>query len=121
MPDSDLRSSVRAVIAELHINPEVVITQLCDYLLQSVAVFASDAHQVALNRSLDFELGVLDELDDPLGLLLRNALLQADALPHGAARRLLNLAVSQSFQRHTALNELRLQNVIQAFEPISIL
>src|SRR6266545_4502917 len=77
---------VRPVVSELHVNAEIVIAQGRDNLLQDVAVAARDAHGVALNRRLYFELRVFDELDDLFGLLLRNALLQRDSLANRTAQ-----------------------------------
>ena len=43
---------VRAVIRKLHVDSEVFFFQLGDDVLQRVAIFAGDAHNIGLNRSL---------------------------------------------------------------------
>ena len=69
------RQLVGPVIGELHVDAEIRIAEQLDGLLQDVAVAPADAHQVALNGGLHFQLAVLDFLDDLAGLLDRNALL----------------------------------------------
>jgi hypothetical protein len=50
---------IRSVVCELHVNAEIVIAQRRYDVLQNIAITARDAHRVALNRSLYFELRVL--------------------------------------------------------------
>ena len=50
--------------------------------LQDIAILAADAHEIALDGSLDLELAVLDLLDDLARLFGGDALLQRDLLAH---------------------------------------
>src|SRR5262245_63630186 len=111
---------VRPVVSELHVNAEIVIAQGRDDLLQNVAVAARDAHGVALNRRLRFELGVFDELDDLFGLLLGNPLLQSDSLANRPAQSRLDAAVSQTLERHAALDQFRLQDVVETLQLVLV-
>src|SRR5262245_2479880 len=111
---------VRPVVSELHVNAEIVIAQGRDNLLQRVAVAARDAHGVALDRRLHFELRVFYELDDLFGLLLRNALLQSDTLANRPAQGRFDTAVSQSLERHAALDQFRLQDVVEALQLVLV-
>src|SRR5262247_3489613 len=111
---------VRPVVSELHVNAEIVITQGRDNLLQRVAVAARDAHGVALNRRLRFELRVFDKLDDLFGLLLRNALLQRDSLTNRPPQSRLDTAVSQPLERHAAFDQFRLQDVVETLQPVLV-
>ena len=52
---------VGAVVGELHVDAEIVAAQQRDHFLQRVAIFAGDAHQVALDGRLHFLLAVLDQ------------------------------------------------------------
>src|SRR5438105_13296165 len=52
--------SVCPVIGELHVNAEIAAFDERDDLLQRVAVLSTHAHQVSLNGSLHFFLGILD-------------------------------------------------------------
>src|SRR5580700_9135517 len=54
--------SVGAIVGELHVDSEIVAAQQRDDLLQRIAIFAGDAHYVALDRSLDFLFAVFDQL-----------------------------------------------------------
>src|SRR5215471_12984492 len=76
---------VRSIIRELHIDAKVAGFQRGNHLLQGIAIAARDPDRVALDRGLHFRLGVLDQLDDILRLLLGNALLNLRALAHCAA------------------------------------
>src|SRR5215475_3773869 len=112
---------VRPVISELHINAEIVIAQGRDDLLQNVSVTARDSHGVALNRRLHFEFRVFDVLDDLFGLLLRDALLQRDSLANSPAERRFQTAVSQPLERHAALDQFRLQDFVEALQPVFVI
>src|SRR5271157_3438119 len=74
--------SVGSIVGKLHVDAEIALLQHGDDFLQRVAVFAADAHQVALNGSLHFLLRVLDDLDNLARLLDGDALLHGDALAH---------------------------------------
>ena len=80
-------------------------------LLQVVLVPSRDAHLVGLDRGLDLELAVLDRLDDLLGLLDRDSLLDLDDLADGAARRRLDLLEVERLDGDPALDEPRLEDV----------
>src|SRR5437660_11271200 len=88
---------IRPVIRELHVNAEIFGFKFANYILKCVTVTACDADRVALNRCLHFGLAVFDKFYDLFSLLLRNALLNLDALSDRPARRGFNFAVSQSF------------------------
>src|ERR1051326_783025 len=103
-----------AVVGELQRDPEVALAHQRDRLLQLVLVTAGDAHLIALDRRLHFQLGVLDLLHDRLRLLGFDPLHDLDVLPHRAARGLLDLAVVERLERDVALDELRLQDVLDA-------
>src|SRR5579864_4757641 len=77
---------VGAVIRKLQIDPEVVPLQQGNRLLQRVAVFAADAHQVTLNRGLRLLLRVLYQFHDLASFLDGNALLHGDT-PLGRSSR----------------------------------
>src|ERR1041385_405954 len=71
-------TSVRAVVDELHVDPEIALAQQLDGRLEHVAVTAGDPHKVAVDRGLYLELAVLDRLDDLARLFDWDALLQRD-------------------------------------------
>src|ERR1044071_10163935 len=84
---------VGTIVRKLHVYAEVFILQPGDYILKRVAIATRHADDVALNRSLDFDFSVLDELDHFPGFVLRNAFLDLRALSHCAAGGRLNVAV----------------------------
>ncbi len=84
--------------------------------LQGVAIFAGDAHEIALDGDLDLQLAVLDLLHDVARLLGGDSLLQGDLLLHGGAGGGNDLAVDQALQRHLALDQFGLQNVDHGLE-----
>src|SRR5215216_5790090 len=92
--------SVRAIVRKLHVNAEVFILQLGDYVLKRVAIAAGHAHDVTLNGSLDLCFTVLNELDDLFGFLLRDTFLDSCALSHCATRSRFDIAVAECFQRN---------------------
>src|ERR1700693_3532303 len=51
---------VRPVIGKLQVDPEIMPPQHGDDVLQRVAVFAADPHQVSLDRGLRFLLRILN-------------------------------------------------------------
>src|SRR5205814_237983 len=105
-------SLVRSIVRKLHIDAKVFRFQSGDNLLQRIAVFARHAHGVALNRCLHLSLRIFDELDDVFSPLLRNALLNLDALANCATSRGFNRAVRQSLQRHAATHQFLLKNIV---------
>src|ERR1043166_3389967 len=86
-------SLIRSIVRKLHVDAKVFRFQSGDDILQRIAVFAGDAHRVALNRSLHFRFRILDELDEVFGFLLRDALLNLNMLTNSAARCRLNRTV----------------------------
>src|SRR5437879_6336434 len=100
-----------AVVRELQGDPEVLVPQHRDDLLQIVAVLPGHADLVLLDGRLHPDLRVLDEPDDFLGALDRDPLLERDLLPERAAGALLDLAVGERLQRHPTLVQARLENV----------
>src|SRR5439155_10698269 len=83
-----------------------------DYRLEGVAIASRYSHHITLNRSLNFGLRILDVLDDLLGLLLRNSLLNLGALTDGAAGSRLRFSITKGFQRHAAAHQFLLQNLV---------
>src|SRR5687767_4494748 len=104
------RSAV-AVVVELERDPEILVPQQGDDLLQIIARLAGDADLVLVDRGLDLQLRVLDQAHDLLGLLDGDPLLEGDLLPQLVARRLLDGPVGEPLQRDAALVQLRLQDV----------
>src|SRR5437667_12803353 len=90
---------VRAVIDELHVDAEIGFAQQLDGGLQRVPILSADAHKIALNGSLYFQLAVLDLLDDLPRLLDGDALLQRHLLFHARPGGLNHLAIAQSLKR----------------------
>src|ERR1044072_623718 len=105
-------SLIRPVVRVLHVDAEVFRLELSNDFLQGVAVAAGDADGVALNRGLDFELRLLDELNYLFGLLRGDALLDGYVLADGAAGRGFDAPVGESLERHAAPNELLLEDVV---------
>src|SRR5438093_9828953 len=93
------------IVRELKRDPEVLVPQQRDDLLKVVSVLARHADLVGLDRRLHLDLRVLDDPDDLLSLVDRNALLERDLLAEGAAGGLLHVAVGERLQRHAALVE----------------
>src|ERR1017187_1184437 len=112
---------IGAEIDELQIDPEIGAANQLNGGLERVAVLAGDAHEIALNRSLDLQLAVLDLLDDVLGLLRGDALLHGDFLPHGLTRRSDDLAILQALERNRALDQLGLENFHHGLQLVFIL
>src|SRR2546421_5468037 len=88
-----------SVAVELERDPEVLVAQEGDDLLQVVARLADDADLVLVDRGLDLDLRVLDQPHDLLRLLDGNALLERDLLTELVARRLLDGPVGQPLER----------------------
>ena len=84
--------------------------------LKCIAVLTANANQVGLDRSLNFLLRVLDDLDDLSRLLNRNPLLHGDSLAYSRASRRHNGAVGKRFQRHSALHQLPCRHVIHCLQ-----
>src|SRR5687768_4085316 len=83
---SPMARRLAPVIAELQLDAEVALAQRGDGLLQVIFRCRRHAHLVALDRRLHFlELAFLQELDDLLRALDRNALRQLDGLFHHVA------------------------------------
>ena len=78
-------SSIGSIVRELHVDAEIVAAQQRDYLLQRVAIFAGDAHHVALDGSLHFLFAVFDQFHDLPGFFGGDALLQRDFLANAGA------------------------------------
>ena len=110
-----------SIVRELHVYAEVALPQHGNDLLQRVTILGAYAHQIALNRRLNFLLAVLDFFDDIARLLDWNALLQAYLLAHRAACGRFNRAIVQAFQRHPALNQLALKDVVDRLQLVFIL
>src|SRR5947209_14992343 len=104
------------IIRKLHVDSKVPPSQQSDDFLQNIAVFATHTHRIALNGGLDFLFGVLDRLYNFARLFDRNPLLQRDTLAYGGTCRRLHSAVAKGLERHAALYELALKNVIHRFE-----
>src|SRR5207302_2790346 len=104
------------VIRELHVDPKIFLPQGPHDLLQGVAVFAAYAHQITLNGSLNLLLAALDFLYDLTRLLGRNALLHRYLLANRAGGGRFDDSVSQRLQRHAALDQLGLQNVVDGLD-----
>src|SRR4029077_3139476 len=103
---------VAAVIRELQIDAKVLLLDHRDDLLQRVAILAADPHYIALDGGLRFFLGVLDQLHDLARLFDWDALLQGDFLFHCASGGWLQRAIGQTFQGHTAFDQLLLEDVV---------
>ena len=88
----------------------------CDRALQRVAVFPSDAHEIALNRCLHLQLAVLDRFHDVARLFDCDALLQRDFLLDARSRGGDDFAVAQTLERHVSLHQLGLENVDHRLE-----
>src|SRR5271157_4327487 len=86
--------SVGAVVGELRVDAEIGLAQQLDDLLESVAVAAGDAHEIALDGGLHPELAVLDLLHNLAGFFRGDALLQRDLLAHRGAGGGNDLSVS---------------------------
>src|SRR6185295_15216269 len=115
----DSRSGVprsTAVVGELHGDAVVVFADQGDGALEVVLSPADDAHLVGLDGRLDLQLGVLDRFHDRLGLLDLDALHDLRALAHRAAEGTLDLPVLERLERDLPLDELRLQDVLDADE-----
>src|SRR6476469_8302973 len=81
-------SSVAEVV-ELHVDGEHVrvLPEQRDRLLEIILVLAGDPQRVTLDGSLNLELAVLEQLDELLALLHRDALLERERLLYLAQRR----------------------------------
>jgi hypothetical protein len=40
---------VRSIIRKLHIDPEILLAQGGDYLLERIAIFSADTHEIAID------------------------------------------------------------------------
>src|SRR5438067_1986206 len=106
-------------VLELRIQAQLVLFsahQLHDRL-QVVARFAGDSHAIALDRALHLQLGILDQLDDRLGLLRLDALREGDELLNDLAA-LLDVAVLHATQADAALGELLHQYFSSRLQPL---
>src|ERR1044072_6483613 len=72
------RFLIRAVIRKPHVYVEILLLQKRDDLLKRIAVFARYAHEIAVDRSLHSEFGVLDVLHYVARLFDGDALLKRD-------------------------------------------
>src|SRR5271166_5345057 len=112
----EVAPSVGSIVGELHVDAKIVLPQHADDFLQSIAVFAADANQIALDGGLHLFLRVLDELDNLARLLDRDTLLHGNTLPHGRACSLLDRAVRQGLEGNAALHQLSLQYVVHRLQ-----
>src|SRR5919108_2060594 len=111
------RESRTAVVVELERDPQILLAQHSDDLLQIVARLAGHAHLVLVDRRLDLHLRILDQPHDLLGLVDGDALLERNLLPELIAGRLLDGPVGQPLERDAALVQLRLENVGHGLQP----
>src|SRR5881628_600555 len=106
-----LNSLKRAVVGELQLQAEIGCAEQLDNFLKQVAALAADAHEVTLNRSLDFDLAVLDLLHNLSTLFDRYTGLNRNLLPRGSAGGRSDGAIRKVFERNLALGELLLQDI----------
>ena len=111
---------VGPVVGELEFDPHIASAQQGDDGLQIVSILARDAHRIALNAGLHLLLGVLDQLDDLLGLFDRDALLEGHLLAHALPRGRFHLAPGQVLERDAAFDQLLAQNVLDRFEVVLV-
>src|SRR5579885_1808182 len=108
------------VVGELQVEAEVLRLQERDHGLQLVPALALHPELVALNLGLGLEPAVPDRLGDRLGLLVRDAALDRDDLPHRAAQGLLHLAVGEGLERDVPLDELGLEDLEHRVELVLV-
>src|SRR5947207_14275525 len=96
----------RAVIGELQFEAEIGCAEQLDNFLKQVAALAADAHEITLNRSLDFDLTVLDLLHNLSTLFDRYTGLNRNLLPRGSASGRSDGAIRKVFERNPALGRL---------------
>src|SRR5437867_8682105 len=101
----------RAVVGELQFQPEIGCAEHLDNFLKQVAALGADAHEITLDRSLDFDLAVLDLLHYLSTLFDRYTGLNRNLLPRGSAGGRSNGAIRKVFERNLALGELLLKNI----------
>src|SRR5437867_5349582 len=101
----------RAVVGELQFQPEIGCAEHLDNFLKQVAALSADAHEITLDRSLDFDLAVLDLLHSLSSLFDRYTGLNRNLLPRGSAGGRSNGAIRKVFERNLALGELLLKNI----------
>src|SRR5438876_9573394 len=106
-----LNSLKRAVVGELQFQPEIGCAEHLDNFLKQVAALGADAHEITLDRSLDFDLAVLDLLHNLSTLFNRYTGLNRNLLPRGSAGGRSNGAIRKVFERNLALGELLLKNI----------
>src|SRR5262245_25388668 len=106
----------RSVVRKLQFKAIVALLQQLDGFLKQIAALAADPDEIALNRSLNLDLAVLDGPDDFLALLNRNARLNRDFLPHGSARSRNVGSVDEILQRDLTLGQLLLKHIDDGFE-----
>src|SRR5262249_17949019 len=109
------RGSVTSV-RQLDRDAEVALPQRVDHGLEIVLLLACDPDLIALDRRLDLELPILDELHDLARLLDRDALLEIDALLRGAGRSGLDLPPPERLERDLTARELVAQDVGEGAE-----
>ena len=107
---------VGTVIRELELDAEVRLAEKLDHFLEQVATLSADAHQVALDGSLNSDLAVLDGPDDIFALLDSKSGLNGDFLPDGGASSRLDWIVDEVPERDLSLHELLLQHVNNSLE-----
>src|SRR5437868_8140182 len=91
--------------SQIHLQLVLLAAHHLDHCLQIVAALAGDADGVALDRSLDLELAVLDRLDDRLRFLRLDPLHEAEHL-RDVLSALLEGSVLEPAQRDAALGHL---------------
>src|SRR6185369_5870773 len=90
-------------IRKLHLHIQILAFEELDRILEIIAVLAGHPDLIVLDLGLHLELGLLDDGNDILGLLLGYALLDSDNLAHHPARGRLDLAVLQRLDGNIAL------------------
>src|SRR3989449_7247980 len=105
-----LNSLKRAVVGELQFQPEIGCAEHLDNFLKQVAALGADAHEITLDRSLDFDLAVLDLLHYLSTLFDRYTGLNRNLLPRGSAGGRSNGAIRKVFERRSEEHTSELQS-----------
>ncbi len=110
---------VGAIVGELHVDAEIFPFQQRDYFLERIAIFAGDAHKVALDGSLHLLLAVLDHSSHDLARFIGgdgtccSVTFLADAGTGGGR----DGAERQTFERHRCASPVSLlQDVADGLE-----
>src|SRR6266480_5656715 len=114
----DERVGLRPIVRELQRDPEVMLLDGCDGLLQVVLALAEHADLVALDLRLDLQPARLDELRDLFRLLVADARQDRDGLSNVSFGGRVDLTFGERLQGDVALDRLLLEDLQRRLQAI---